>query len=206
MGLARLVGVYCRVIRCRISRRKLAKAARDDFGRFITNPGAIVRALRNVFGWAGVLLVAGIGAALGGWITQGQYPYQVLGRKVLTPIVKPGEPVEIEIDGFRVFRCDTLVKRFVQYPDGGRTFSATAYDSEFGRLGHERYTLKIPTEQTKKLGRGYVYSYGESRCNPWEWFVPRSAGDPWIDEFEFGPATQFRSPDDVKPNERPTRE
>lgn len=162
--------------------------------------------MRALFGWAGILLIAGVGAALGGWITQGQYPYQVIGRKVLTPIVKPGEPVEIQIDGFRVFRCDTLVKRFVQYPDGGRSFNMTPYDADFGRLGHERFVLKVPTEPTKKLGRAYIYSYGESRCNPWEWLVPRSAGDPWIDEFEFGQATTFRSPDDVKATEGPVRE
>lgn len=166
----------------------------------------MVKTVYKLFGWAGVFLIAGVGAAVGGWVTNGRYPYQVLSRRVLTPVVAPGEPVEIEIEGFRSARCDTTVKRFVEYPDTGRTFTKTDYDDEYGRLGAEKFVLKIPTVPTHQYGKAFIYSYGESRCNPWEYLVPKSAGDPWIDQFEFGPETIRKSPEDVKPETKRVRE
>jgi hypothetical protein len=165
-----------------------------------------MKTLMSLFGWAGVLLVAGIGAALGGWITQGSYPVQVLSRKVLTPVVKPGDNVLVELDVFRSSRCPIDAYRVYSYPGNVRDSAIVQYKADFGKLGHDKYRIEIPTSSTANHGKASIYSYAKSRCNPWEWAVPKESGDPWIDSFELGPATIFRSPDDVKPDEKFERE
>lgn len=206
MGVAGMVGLYYRAWRCRRRRGKLAKAARDDFWRYLHNPGAILKTLRSLLGWAGLFLIAGMGAAVGGWITQGSYPVQVLSRKVLTPVVKPGENVVVEIDVFRTSRCPIDAYRVYSYPGNVRDSAVVPYKAEFGKLGHDKYKIEIPTSATARHGKASIYSYAKSRCNPWEWLVPKDSGDPWIDNYELGPATIFRSPDDVKPDEHFERE
>jgi hypothetical protein len=159
-----------------------------------------MRSVVSLFGWAGVLLVAGIGAALGGWMTQGSYPFQVHSRKVLTPEVKPGDDVEVEIEGYRTSRCPVVAYRIVDYPNGQRSPVTRDYPQEFGKLGFDKFRIRIPTERTQAFGPGSVYSYAESRCNPWEYLFPKSSGDPWVDQFKFAENTRHVRPEDVKPN------
>lgn len=140
-------------------------------------------------GWAGLFLIAGLGAAVGGWITNSQYPVQVLGRKLVTTTVKPGDDVEIELDNYRLTRCEQTVYRIITYPDGKRSTIIRDVPSRFGKLGHDRYITTVPTNSQTVFGKASIYSYGEARCNPWEWLFPKSSGDPWVDQFEFGPET-----------------
>jgi hypothetical protein len=154
--------------------------------------------LRKILGGLGLGLVAACGATLGGWITNKQDPVQFLSRKVLTPIVRPGDEVEIELDNYRVLRCPQTTYRIINYPNGRRSQQVEDKPAGFGKLGRDKYRVAVPTQDGVPFGKAYVYSYSERKCNPWEWIFPVAYAEPWIDEFEFGAETKHLLPEDAK--------
>jgi hypothetical protein len=154
--------------------------------------------LRRLFGVLGLALVAGCGATVGGWITNKQDPVQFLSRKILTPQVKPGDEIEIELDNYRILRCPQTTYRVISYPNGRRSTQVEDKPAGFGRLGRDKYRVAIPTQDGVPFGTGNVYSYTERRCNPWEWLFPVTYAEPWTDVVQFGPETIHLSPEDAK--------
>lgn len=154
--------------------------------------------IQKTLGAFGLLLIAGSGAVLGGWITNQQDPVQFLSRKVLTPQVKPGDDVKVELDNYRVLRCPQRTYRIINKPDGERTVLVEDKPAGFGKLGRDRYVASIPTPPNSPFGPATVYSYTERMCNPWEWMFPVVYADPWTDHFEFGPETVRIPPEKAK--------
>lgn len=152
--------------------------------------------LRRVLGGFGLFFLALCGAVLGSWIASEVKPVQFLSRKVLTPVVKPGEPVHVLLENYRVFRCPQTVYRIVNYPNETRDLVTRELPENFGKLGLDRYIAEIPTKANAVFGKANVYSYTESMCNPWQFIYPKLSG-PWIDEFEFGPDTVRVNPENV---------
>lgn len=154
--------------------------------------------ITRVLSWAGLLLVAGGGAVLGGWITNKQDPVQFLSRKVLTPVVRPGDDVKIELDNYRVLRCPQTTYRIINKPDGERSVQTDDKPAAFGKLGRDKYIASVPTPSSTPFGKATIYSYTVRMCNPWEWMFPVQYAEPWLDEFEFGPETRRVSPEQAK--------
>lgn len=175
---------------------KIGKAARDDFGRAcrnLTTLDGFTRAARTMIGktigYIGVLAAAAFGATVGVWAQQ-PYPISILERNVLTPLVKPGEEVEIELVVDRRQRCDQIVSRFVQYANGYRDLDTRELPSTYGRMGRDIYIVKVPTNPNAPHGPAEVYSTGRAECNPWQKYIkPVESGDPWHDRFRFGNET-----------------
>ncbi len=153
----------------------------------------IMRALS----WAGMLLVAGVGATLGGWITNKQDPVQFLSRKVLTPVVRPGDSVKIELDNYRLLRCPQRTWRIITKPNGERSTQSEDKPAAFGKLGRDKYIASIETPSDSPFGEATLYSYTERMCNPWEIVWPVVYGE-WTNKFEFGPATRRVKPEEAE--------
>ncbi|ABY31912.1 hypothetical protein [Methylorubrum extorquens] len=130
--------------------------------------------ITRVLSWAGLLLVAGGGAVLGGWITNKQDPVQFLSREVLTPVVRPGDDVKIELDNYRVLRCPQTTYRIINKPDGERSVQTDDKPAAFGKLGRDKYIASVPTPSSTPFGKATIYSYTVRMCNPWEWMFPAS--------------------------------
>jgi hypothetical protein len=144
----------------------------------------------RIIGYVGLVSAAAFGAIVGSWAQQ-PYPLSVIERNVLTPTVKPGEDVRVELVVDRRQRCPQIINRFVQYPNGDREPGGRDLPSTFGRMGRDVYVLKVPTNPTAPYGPAEIYSTGEARCNPYqEWVKPVESGDPWHDKFSFGPETK----------------
>jgi hypothetical protein len=141
-----------------------------------------------------MLLVAGGGAVLGGWITNKQDPVQFLSRKVLTPVVRPGEPVKIELDNYRVLRCPQKTWRIITKPNGERTTQDDDKPAGFGKMGRDKYVTSIDTPSDSPYGQAAIYSYTARMCNPWEMVWPVVYGE-WVDHFEFGLETKRIPPE-----------
>ena len=152
--------------------------------------------LRKAIGIAGMFFVAGLGAVTGGWVTNQQDPVQFLSRKVLTPVVKPGDPIKIELDNYRVLRCPQKIWRIITKPDGERTSIAEDKPAAFGRLGRDKYIASIDTPADSPFGEGEVFSYTERMCNPWEMIWPVVYGQ-WSDKIVFGPETKRIKPEEA---------
>jgi hypothetical protein len=73
--------------------------------------------IRRAFGWLGVAAGAAFGATLAVW-AQEPYPLSIIERNVLTPELRPGEKLRVEILADRRKRCEQEVTRFVQGPMG----------------------------------------------------------------------------------------
>ena len=141
------------------------------------------------FGWAGVFAGAVAGATVGVW-AQAPYPLSILERNVLTPVVKPGDDVRVELVVDRRQRCDQNVSHFIQYPNGDRDPNSRELSSTYGRMGRDVYVVRIPTDPTAPFGNAEVYSTGRAQCNPWQRYVKEvESGDPWHGKFRFGEAT-----------------
>lgn len=147
--------------------------------------------IRRAFGWLGVAAGAAFGATLAVW-AQEPYPLSILERNVLTPELKPGDPVRVEILADRRKRCEHEVSRFVQEPDGDRQLINRPWRADYGRMGRDAYVIEIPTDPKAPMGPGEIVSTGAAICNPWQrWFgSPVPSGDPWHDKFVFAPATK----------------
>jgi hypothetical protein len=152
--------------------------------------------VRKFVGLAGMFFVAALGATVGGWVTNNTDPVQFLSRKVLTPVVKPGDAVKIELDNYRVLRCPQKTTRIVTKSDGERYVTTDDKPAGFGVLGRDRYIASAPTPQDAVFGPATMYSYTERMCNPWEMVWPVVYGQ-WVDKFEFGPETQRIRPEDA---------
>lgn len=197
MGKTGVFGIYCRAWCRRDSRRKLAKAAWDDFGYFIRSKGAVWVMINKTLGIAGLFFIAGLGAALGGWIVNQQDPVQFFSRKVLTPVVKPGDAVKVELDNYRVLRCAQRTYRVLTKPDGERSVQVPDRPASFGKLGRDKYITSIETPPDAPFGKAIIYSYTERMCNPWEYLKPVVYGE-WTDNIEFGPQTKRISPEEAE--------
>jgi hypothetical protein len=140
--------------------------------------------IRRVFGWFGVAAGAAFGATLAVW-AQEPYPLSILERNVLTPEIKPGDPLRIEILADRRKRCDHEVTRFVQEPDGDRQAIVRPWRMDVGRMGRD-------ADARAPIGPGEAVSTGTAICNPWQRWLgsPVPSGDPWRDKFTFAPATR----------------
>jgi hypothetical protein len=143
-----------------------------------------------------MFFVAGCGAVLGGWVTNQQNPVQFLSRKVLTPVVRPGDAIKIELDNYRILRCAQRTWRILYKPDGERSTIVEDKPAAFGVLGRDKYIASVDTPADVPHGKAKLYSYTERMCNPWEYYNPVVYGE-WTDEFEFGPETIRKKPDDV---------
>jgi len=140
-------------------------------------------------GYFGLVCAAAAGATVGVW-AQAPYPLSILERNVLTPQVKPGDPVQIELVVDRRQRCPQIINRFVQYPDGKREAAGRDLPTAYGRMGRDVYVLEVPTDADAPFGDAEIYSTGEARCNPYqEWVKPVESGDPWHDRFKFAQET-----------------
>lgn len=140
-------------------------------------------------GWLGVSAAAAFGATLAVW-AQTPYPVTIVERNVLTPMVKPGEFLRVEIVADRRERCDAEAVRFVQEPDGDRVPARQIYSASFGRLGRDIYVVSIPTSRETPFGPAEVVTVGQAYCNPWHrWVAPVKSGDPSYDRFLFAPET-----------------
>lgn len=153
--------------------------------------------ISSVLKWLGVVLCGGIGMVVGGWVTNQQDPVQFLSRKVLTPVVKPGDPIKIELDNYRFLRCAQVTYRIVSRPDGERFTAIEDKPAAFGRLGRDKYIASVETPTGLPYGKASVYSFTQRKCNPWEYFFPVTYGE-WTDDIEFGPETKRIAPDQVK--------
>lgn len=152
--------------------------------------------IRKTLSLAGMFFIILSGAAVGGWIINQQDPVQFLSRKILTPVVKPGEAIKIELDNYRNLRCAQKTYRIGNRPDGERFTIVEDKPAAFGKLGRDKYVVSVDTPQNVPYGKATVYSYTERMCNPWEWLKPVVYGE-WTDEIEFGPETKRISPDEA---------
>lgn len=152
----------------------------------------------KLFGLFGVSAFAAFGATCAIWAST-PYPVSVLDRHVLTPKLKPGEPLRVEILADRRKRCDQDVDRFIHMSDGTRTIISKEYPSSFGRLGRDAFVLEIATSPSAPFGPAENYTVAKAVCNLYQRVfggVPN--GDPWVDKFEFAPETVHvppRNPD-----------
>lgn len=198
MGASGLLVLYSRAWRRANYRRKFAKTAWDSIRYYISAPGFVRRMIRNALSLAGLLLMAGSGAIVGGWITNKQDPVQFLSRKVLTPVVRPGDDVKIELDNYRLLRCPQKTYRIINKPDGERSTQDEDKPAGFGKLGRDKYITSIATQASAPFGKATIYSYTVRMCNPWEWLFPVEYGEAWVDTFEFGPETKRISSDQAR--------
>ena len=152
--------------------------------------------VRRAFGLFGMFFVAGLGAVTGGWVTNKTDPVQFLSRKILTPVVRPGDSVKFELDNYRVLRCPQRTTRVVTKSDGERYVTSEDKPAGFGRLGRDRYIASAETPRDAVFGPATMYSYTERMCNPWEQVWPVVYGE-WVDKFEFGPETIRVRPEDA---------
>lgn len=145
----------------------------------------------RAFGWFGVFMGAVFGAIVGTWAQQ-PYPVSIIERNVLTPVVKPGDDLRIEVVIDRRTRCDQEITGYLQYPDGSRTAVLRELPSTYGRLGRDVYVLRVHTDPHAPMGPAERYSVGEATCNLYQSVMkhPAISGDPWIDRFQFGPETK----------------
>lgn len=143
----------------------------------------------KLFGGLGVSLFAAAGATCALWAAA-PFPVSVLDRHVLTPKLKPGQPLRVEILADRRARCDQDVDRFIHMSDGTRSVLSKDYPSSFGRLGKDAFVLEIPTSPTAPMGPAENYTVSKATCNPYQkLFGGVGSGDPWVDKFEFAPET-----------------
>lgn len=139
----------------------------------------------KAFGYVGMIAGAAFGATVGVWAQQ-PYPISILERNVLTPTVRPGDDVRVELVVDRRQRCDQAVSRFVQYPNGDRDPTTRELPSTYGRMGRDVYVIRIPTDANAPHGPAEIYSTGKAQCNPWQRYVKEvESGDPWHDKFRF---------------------
>lgn len=148
--------------------------------------------MSKAIGWIGVIAAAAFGATVATW-AQAPYPISITERTVLTPTVKPGDKARVELVVDRRSRCDQIISKFIQYPDGTRDRSSRDLPSEYGRMGRDVYVLEIQTKPDTPFGKAEIYSTGRAECNPWQTYIKAvESGDPWRDEFRFGPETVHR--------------
>lgn len=147
--------------------------------------------IHRFLGWIGVAAGAAVGATMAVW-AQEPYPLSILERNVLTPIVKPGDKVRVEILADRRKRCEQEVTRFVQENDGDRQKIVRPWQQDYGRMGRDAYVLEVPTANDAPFGPGEIVSTAAAVCNPWQrWFgTPVPSGEAWHDKFVFGDETK----------------
>ena len=147
--------------------------------------------IRRAFGWLGVAAGAAFGATLAVW-AQEPYPLSILERNVLTPEIRPGDKLRVEILADRRKRCEQEVIRFVQEPDGDRQRLIRPWQFDYGRMGRDAYVIEIPTQPDAPMGPSEVVSSAAAICNPWQrWFGnPVQSGEAWHDKFVFAPETK----------------
>lgn len=154
----------------------------------------------RMLGYIGVICGAGFGATVGTW-AQAPYPVSIIERNVLTPVVKPGDDVLVEIVADRRQRCDQIINRFVQQ-GLDRWPASRDLPSAYGRMGRDVYILRVHTSPDAKFGPAEVYSTGVAECNPYQKnFRPVESGDPWHDVFAFGPETKTLPPKNLDTRE-----
>lgn len=153
--------------------------------------------INSMLKWIGVVFCGGVGVIVGGWITNQNDPVQFLSRKVLTPVVKPGDAIKIELDNYRLQRCAQTTYRILSRPDGERVTAVEDKPAAFGRLGRDKYIASIETPQGLPYGKASLYSFTQRKCNPWEYMFPVTYGE-WTDDIEFGPETTRVSADKAK--------
>lgn len=146
--------------------------------------------IQRVFGWLGVTGGAAFGATMAVW-AQAPYPISILERNVLTPELKPGDKLRVELVVDRRERCRQEVRHILQENDGDRQRLAEVYPSDFGRMGRDVFVQEIPTDPNAVYGPAEVITTAEAECNPWQrWVAPVRSGDPWRDKFTFAPETK----------------
>lgn len=143
----------------------------------------------RIIGYFGVICGAAFGATVATW-AQAPYPISILERNVLTPVVKPGDDVRVELVVDRRQRCDQEISRFIHDSGNDRDLESRELPSEYGRMGRDVYVVRIATSPKSPHGPAEVYSTGKAKCNPWQRYVKEvESGDPWHDYFRFGPET-----------------
>lgn len=143
----------------------------------------------KIVGLIGVGASAAFGATLAVW-ANAPYPTSILDRHVLTPKLKPGDPLRIEITADRRKRCPQDVDRFIHMADGTRSVQSKDYPSSFGRLGRDVFIIEVATPSQAPYGPAENYTTSVAVCNPYQrLFGGVSNGDPWVDRFEFAPET-----------------
>lgn len=145
----------------------------------------------RAFGWFGVFMGAVFGGIVGTWVQQ-PYPISVLERNVLTPVVKPGDDMRVEIVTDRRLRCDQTVTGYLQFADGSRTPILRELPSTYGKLGKDIYVLRVHIDTNAAKGPAERYSTGEAKCNLYQMLFdkPATSGDPWVDHFVIGDETK----------------
>lgn len=151
---------------------------------------------RRFLGTLGLFFVAFLGTIIGSWIVSETRPVKFLERHVLTPVVRPGDEILIQLVNYREIRCPQTVYRTINYPNETRDVIVQRLPETFGKLGLDKYVVNLRTKDNASFGKGHVYSYTESMCNPWQMWWPKVSG-PWVDEIEFGPETKYVRPEDA---------
>lgn len=145
--------------------------------------------ISRILGWLGMALAAGTGATIALWASA-PYPVSTVERRVLTPMLRPGDALKVEVVVDRTERCESEAIRFVQEPDGDRPEVRQPYSASFGRIGRDIFVVSIPTREDTPFGPAEVVTIGRAICNPWHRYVkPVQNPEPSIDRFMFAPET-----------------
>lgn len=140
-----------------------------------------------------VLFVGGLGGWVGSKIATKRYALSMIERVLLTPIVRPGEPIVLAQHVDRHDQCEILVKRVIKTSDGQRFSVKQEFDEGFGPVGGDKYKLPVPTSFAAPYGDAEMFSKAYSWCT-WLDYIWPSEGEPWTMHFRFGPNTVTDKP------------
>lgn len=123
----------------------------------------------NVLNWMVAILLIGLSAVLGYWVQDREAPVEITASKILTPVVKPGEPVKIVYTLTRKKICHVKVEQVLYDHDRVR-YSPTVIDyvADPGAkiMGDDPVGLAIEVPKHFAPGTAFHRAVRAYYCNP----------------------------------------